>query len=226
MEKCYNKSRGENMKKSVYSLVLMDDVVAQVDRLAYSMHTNRSNMINQILAEYCSMMTPEKRMQSTLSQLEQLLGQVGFQSLAQPTGSMLMVRSALNYKYNPSVRYRVELFRSVEPEFGQLQVQLRTQNQELIYYVNEFMILWAKLEQMYMGRPRETVDNGRFIRNLRYNNAFEKMGNMIGESVSNYVNHFDRALKVYFQYLDRPGTAARLVEEIMREYLESDVPIV
>lgn len=214
------------MKKSVYSLVLMDDVVAQVDRLAYSMHTNRSNMINQILAEYCSMMTPEKRMQSTLSQLEQLLGQVGFQSLAQPTGSMLMVRSALNYKYNPSVRYRVELFRAVEPEFGQLQVQLRTQNQELIYYVNEFMILWAKLEQSYLNHPREKVENGRFIRNLRYNVAFEQKGNVIGESISNYVNRFDKALKVYFQYLDRPATAARLVEEIMGEYIKSNVPIV
>ena len=161
------------MKKSVYSLVLMDDVVAQVDRLAYSMHTNRSNMINQILAEYCSMLTPEKRMQSTLTQLEQLLGRVGFQPLAQPTGTMLMVRSALNYKYNPSVRYRVELFRSVEPEFGQLQVQLRTQNQELIYYVNEFMIFWAKLEQRYLNNPRISVENGRLLRNLRYDPAFD-----------------------------------------------------
>ena len=104
------------MKKSVYSLVLMDEVVDQVDRLAYSMHTNRSNMINQILAEYCSMLTPEKRMQTTLTQLERLLDQEGFQAMAQPSGSMLVVRSALNYKYNPSVRYRVELFRSPAPK--------------------------------------------------------------------------------------------------------------
>ncbi len=214
------------MKKSVYSLVLMDDVVAQVDRLAYSMHTNRSNMINQILAEYCSMLTPEKRMQSTLHQLEQLLGQVGFQALAQPTGSMLMVRSALNYKYNPSVRYRVELFRAVKPEFGQLQVQLRTQNQELVYYVNEFMILWAKLEQNYLDHPRATVENGRFFRNLRYHAVFDRQGELLGKAISNYVNHLDRALKLYFEYLDRPATAARLVEEVLRDYLKSDIPAV
>lgn len=214
------------MKKSVYSLVLMDDVVAQVDRLAYTMHTNRSNMINQILAEYCSMMTPEKRMQSTLLQLEQLLGQVGFQALAQPTGSMLMVRSALNYKYNPSVRYRVELFRSVEPEFGQLQVQLRTQNQELIYYVNEFMLLWAKLEQKYLTKPRSIVENGRFLRNLRYNPNFEKQEEAIGNAISIYVNHFDRALKFYFEYLSRPAVAVRHVEEVMEEYLRGNTLIV
>lgn len=214
------------MKKSVYSLVLMDDVVAQVDRLAYSMHTNRSNMINQILAEYCSMLTPEKRMSSTLAQLEQLLGQVGFQSLAQPTGSMLMVRSALNYKYNPSVRYRVELFRSMEPEFGQLQVQLRTQNQDLIYYVNEFMLLWAKLEQVYLNRPRETVENGRFTRNLRFSAPLSQDGDAIGNAIGEYVNHFDRALKLFFNCLDRPSAAARGVEEIMQEYCRSEGVII
>ena len=214
------------MKKSVYSLVLMDDVVAQVDRLAYGMHTSRSNMINQILAEYCSMMTPEKRMQSTLTQLEQLLGQVGFQALAQPTGTMLMVRSALNYKYNPSVRYRVELFRAIEPEFGQLQVQLRTQNQELIYYVNKFMLIWAGLEQRYLTKPRSKVENGRFLRNLRYNPNFDKQENAIGEAISNYVNYFDRALKAYFEYLTRPSVAERLVEEVMEEYLAGNALIV
>ena len=47
------------MKKSVYSLVLMDDIVEAVDRVAYSQNTSRSNLINQILAEYLSLMTPE-----------------------------------------------------------------------------------------------------------------------------------------------------------------------
>ncbi|MBQ6824002.1 MAG: hypothetical protein IJP27_05075 [Clostridia bacterium] len=214
------------MKKSVYSLVLMDDVVAQVDRMAYSMHTNRSNMINQILAEYCSMLTPEMRMQSALSRLEQMLGQGGFQPLAQPTGTILMVRSALNYKYNPSVRYRVELFRNMEPEFGQLQVQLRTQNRELIYYVNEFMVLWAKLEQVYLDHPRETVENGRFLRNLRFSEALSQDGDAIGNAIGDYVNYFDRALKIYFDYLDRPAIAARGVEEVMQEYCRSEGVIV
>ena len=40
------------MKKSVYSLVLSDDVVAAVDRTAYQQGVSRSAMINQILAEY------------------------------------------------------------------------------------------------------------------------------------------------------------------------------
>ena len=39
-----------NMKKSVYSLTLMDDVINAIDKLAYKSNTNRSNMINTILA--------------------------------------------------------------------------------------------------------------------------------------------------------------------------------
>lgn len=214
------------MKKSVYSLVLMDAVVEKVDRLAYAMHTNRSNMINQILAEYCSMVTPEQRMKSTLEQLQDLLGEIGFQPMLQPTASMLTVRSALNFKYNPSVRYRVELFRKLEPEFGQLQVQLRTQNQELIHYVHEFELVWANLEQHYLGEPRSSVENGRFFRNLRYQPAFENQAELLGEAIGNYVRYFDRALKHYFACLDQPQRVERQVEQMMQQYIEAGKPVV
>ena len=120
----------------------------------------------------------------------------------------------------------MELFREVKPEFGQLQVQLRTQNQELIYYVNEFMVLWARLEQKYLTKPRSIVENGRFLRNLRYNPNFEKQEDAIGNAISSYVNHFDRALKLYFEYLPRPAVAARYVEEVMEEYLQGNTLIV
>ena len=49
------------MKKSLYSLMLMDEVVNEVDRLAFRRGTNRSSLINQLLAEYLSLATPENR---------------------------------------------------------------------------------------------------------------------------------------------------------------------
>ena len=60
------------MSKSVYSVVLMDDVVDAVDRLAYEAGTNRSNMINRILAEYVQLATPEQRMQDIFSSIRML----------------------------------------------------------------------------------------------------------------------------------------------------------
>ena len=55
------------MKKSVYSLVLSDDVVEAVDRAAYQNGLSRSAMVNQILADYVSYTTPEKRMREIFS---------------------------------------------------------------------------------------------------------------------------------------------------------------
>lgn len=43
------------LKKTLYSLMLSDEVVREADRLAHQMGTNRSNLINQILAEYLGM---------------------------------------------------------------------------------------------------------------------------------------------------------------------------
>ncbi len=55
------------MNRSIYSLLLMDDVIRAVDQLAYAQNTSRSNMVNQILAEHLSVKTPEQRMHDILS---------------------------------------------------------------------------------------------------------------------------------------------------------------
>ena len=49
------------MNKSVYSLVLADEIVQEIDRLAYEAGASRSAMVNQILADHVRYTTPEKR---------------------------------------------------------------------------------------------------------------------------------------------------------------------
>ena len=60
------------MKKTLYSLMLNEEVVREVDALAHRMGTNRSNLINQILAEYVNYTTPERRINDVLSAIEDL----------------------------------------------------------------------------------------------------------------------------------------------------------
>ena len=43
------------MKKNMYSLMLAEDVIQAIDELASEKNTNRSNLINQILADYVSL---------------------------------------------------------------------------------------------------------------------------------------------------------------------------
>ena len=61
------------MNKSLYSLMLMDEVVSEIDKLALRQGTNRSNLVNQILAEYVSVSTPEKQIDSIFRRMEELL---------------------------------------------------------------------------------------------------------------------------------------------------------
>lgn len=58
------------MKKTLYSLMLNEEVVREVDALAHRLGTSRSNLINQILAEYVNYTTPERRINDIFSALE------------------------------------------------------------------------------------------------------------------------------------------------------------
>ena len=127
------------MGKSVYSLVLTDEVIREVDRAAYAMNTSRSNMINQILAEYVSYVTPEKRSREVFGRLEDALAALDhFQVMLQPSDSMISLRSALAYKYNPTVRYSVELYRTDEPAEGEGRGFRRSPNHRLGLFISAF----------------------------------------------------------------------------------------
>ena len=62
------------MKKTLYSLMLSDDVVREIDNLAHRRGTNRSALVNQILAEYTNLMTPERRISDIFRQIGEILG--------------------------------------------------------------------------------------------------------------------------------------------------------
>lgn len=209
------------MNKSVYSLVLMDDVVEQIDRVAYEMNTSRSNMINQILAEYVSYMTPEKRMREIFSAVEQqLAGGSTFQVLLQPSDTMFSLRSALAYKYNPTVRYNVELYRNAKPLLGELRVSLRSQNSTLLLYLLQFFKLWVRVEESFLGRTESTVEDGRFIRKLVLRSEGAEPDNeTVGEAIAAYIDLFDRALKAFFANLSDPQRAVVQVQRLYVDYL-------
>ena len=61
------------MKKNLYSLTLSDEVVREVDALAHRMGTNRSALVNRILAEYVSVPTPERRWNDIFEAIEELM---------------------------------------------------------------------------------------------------------------------------------------------------------
>ena len=78
------------MGKSVYSLVLDDDIVHEIDKLAYTMNTSRSSLINTILAQRVEMNTPEMRMKEIFSAMQSLMDD-RFLLVDQPSSSMISI---------------------------------------------------------------------------------------------------------------------------------------
>ena len=205
------------MKKSVYSLVLSDDVIAAVDRAAYPNGLSRSAMINRILAQAVSYTTPEQRMREIFSQVERLLNGEVFQSLSQPSDSMMSLRSALAYKYNPNVRYSVELYPD-RPGEGELRVSLRSQSSALILYLGQFFRLWAKIEQAYVGGADCVIQDGKYARRLKLPARVSHREQ--GAVLAGYIRAMEQGLRAFFHSLDDPRQAATLVEQAYQNYLK------
>ena len=202
------------MSKHVYSLVPMDEVVEAIDRLAYQQNTSRSNLINQILAERVCCITPQMRMNDIFSTVSDRIADDCFQVQTQPSEAMLSIRSALKYKYKPTIRYSLELYRSPGRTLGALKVSFRTQSAKLLSELTGFYRLWAALEQQFLlpGMPEGIhyqIEDGRFIRTFRLPPDQQELSTQqIGERIAAYIRMFDHILKVYFAALPQGEDAA------------------
>ncbi len=210
------------MKKNMYPLMLSEGVVAAIDQLAAQRGTNRSNLVNQILAEYVSYTTPEMRIDQIFSRIEELLSGVDtFQVMLRGNGSILNMRSALAFKYNPNVRYSVELYRTPGEAFGELRVSMRTQNHTLMLYLMQFFKLWAKVESAYLPGCVYAIGDGKFVRQLALRSRESVSSQELGQLICSYVAAFDEALKAFFYNLEDAQTAIAQVEQIYRNYNRS-----
>jgi hypothetical protein len=223
-------NRGEFMKKSVYSVVLSDDVISEVDRLAYIKGTNRSNMINQILAEYVSLTTPEKRINDIFDELSSLLYSTDtFRELAPRAPSVMSIRSAISYKYNPTVKYTVELYRTPhEDSQGEIRVSSRTQNSALILEMLHFYNIWADIESRYGFSGQDSFEDGVFKRPLVFRESpladnSAKNALSVGEMIADYISLFDTSLKTYFSSVPDP---TRQIFNLYYDYIRSNKKII
>lgn len=189
------------MQKSVYSIVLSDDVVACIDRLAYANGTSRSNMINQILAEHVSYTTPEKRRGDIFSKAVEMINAMDqLQVMLRPSDTLLSVKSALSYKYNPTVRYSIELYKN-SSALGQLRVTLRTQNASLVALMNNFFALWTQIEAGLSDPPQAEYGEGKYSRMLRRPDSADEQA--IARAIVSYVETMDTAMKSFFSDMGR-----------------------
>lgn len=205
------------MSRSVYSLVLSDDVIQAVDRAAYALNTSRSNLINQILAEYVSYTTPEKRMRDIFDSLTAMIrGQDPFLIQSQGSDALLNIRSSLQVKYNPTIKYTVELFRDRESSVGELRIMTRTQSAALLDQLEDFFLLFCTIESAYSHNPPQyQIGRGKFIRKFILPDSHMD-SDAIGSAIGSYIQCIDKALKAYLNVA--PSQQQEAVEAIYRDY--------
>ncbi len=191
------------MKKTLYSLMLSDDVVRAVDDLAHRMGTNRSALVNQILAEYTDMVTPERRVQDIFRQISEILdADRALVPFITPNSMTMSVKSSLQYRYRPTVKYSVELYRDRDGSLGELSVVFRTQSQALLDAMGQFFRLWKQIEDELVA-PCHTMPvdyalyPGRFTRSLELPGSRDYTSADVAGAISAYVRLFDRLMKAY-----------------------------
>ena len=210
------------MKKTLYSLVLNDDVVREVDIMAHKMGTNRSSLINRILAEYVNYVTPEQRIGEVLSAIERLTASsrelVPFFS---PNSLSMSLKSSLEYKYRPTVKYEVELDAESGRKIGTLSVVFRTQSEYLVRRITSFFRPWKRIEDAYL-RPLTGLENDYAL----YDGKFERTilapdkdfsAETLAKALSDYIELFDELLKGYLS----ERLTERDVEASYAKYLEN-----
>ncbi len=217
------------MNKSIYSLVLSDEVVDAVDALARTEGMSRSAMINRILAERVACTTPEMRLRDILQSLAQSMSGE-FILTEQPTGGTLVCRTSLKYRYKPTVKYSVEIYSENGKRAGQLRVSFRTQNAQLIADLMGFFRCWAALEQKYIADKLSndivyTIADGRFERTLNMPSG-QITDDELGTAVAEYMAMFDGAMKAYFAELPDTDRAIARIWEYYRATISEQSVII
>lgn len=230
------KARVINMERSVYSIVLMDDVVKAIDQMAYEQNTSRSNLINQLLAEEAMLITPEMRMKNIFDKMiDAMEDYKKFQVNLQPSDYCISIRSVMEYKYNPTIRYFIELYRTGERAMGQLKITSRTKSSELQDYLYEFFTFFSKMEQIYMSKyfPQRLISHftnegeGRFVRELT---LIEEQRDLPTDAIAlgmgDYVQMLDGLLGIYLTHLNDLTLGKREIEKTYTKYLNSNPTLV
>lgn len=219
------------MKKSAYNLILADDVVTEIDKLAKSLNTNRSLLINHILAEYASVMTPEKRISAIFGDISGIIGNGSdYTVVYDKFDKTLSIKSSLSFRYRPTMRYEVELSKNQDSEtYGYLRLFYRTQAQELLSSLNEFFNRWMALEHLYILKlfPQNSIvyqlDNGRFTRSLAIPTQAVYSVNEIAKAISDYILCLDTILK---RWLTGGYTTFTQLENDYLAYTNSNIPLI
>ena len=196
------------MGKSIYSMVLTDEVINAVDRLAIKEGKSRSQMVDQILAERVGFNTVSKRIDQIVLLSNMCLKEHARLRVEKNQQSVIEFLSAIEYKYSPRVKYSVELFPDGR-EIGVLKIALRTTNRVLLDLIGRFFNLFIQIEQKYNPSIEYFIENGKLSRKLDF--AGIDSLESLAKCLTDYVSAIDKLMNLYIANYSS-GIENKLVE--------------
>lgn len=206
------------MAKRLYSLMLNDEVVRAVDYEAHRLGTNRSALIDRVLAEHFEVPTMQKLINDIFGEIDELLSSAdGFNTFFAPDSQTFSVKSALSYKYRPTLKYELTLDNTDSDKLGDISVIYRTQSLMLLSELEEFFKLWTAIERSVLDEKTASeieyaLYDNRFVRSIVLPKNKNYSAEQIAEALSEYVEVLDNAIKAY---LNGAGD-----EKIVKAYTE------
>ena len=210
------------MKKSLYSLTLFDEVIERIDQLAYENRTNRSQLINDILAEHVGLETPEQKIQSVLEELDDNFSDVLSVSQIVKNNSIQFGKS-LKYKYRPKIVYCFEFRRDDGAPYAEFKIRSRTKSEALVSHFDRF---FGQINQIEKTRGRVSPDEcasetgHKFVRRFKREGAVTRDEAALADFLTRYLKMIDTAMNAYFS-VEGEGDIEATINTIYSDYFNN-----
>lgn len=204
--------------------MLFDEIVERVDDLAYARHTNRSQLINDILADYLGVETPEQKIQSVLVSVGDNLGDRPLVSQISQNNSIRFGKS-LKYKYRPKVRYVYEFKNNADGRYAVLKISSRTTNADLNEMFRDFFnhigVIEIRHHQIDRGSG-DTDTHHKFVRAFKHAGSVNRDEQGLTDFLTRYLRMIDSAMDTYFEDFGSADMDAEL--DAIYSYFLGDMP--
>lgn len=201
------------MTKSIYSLLLSDEIVGKLDEAAAKNGLSRSAMADWILSEYFGYATDDCDMRNVWSQIERILDGVGHMKFVNNAQTnMAQIVTGLPFKYSPKVVYKLELSQR-RGVVAVVSLNTRTQNERLSALLDAFYKRLAVLEMQFLKNVSAECEGGKYVSVLF---GDPKGCEQTAYEIAEYVYTLDQMLKLWI--VGDEGQAAQVFCNYIRRH--------
>ncbi len=197
------------MSKQIYSLVLNEQVVDKIDREALIRGSNRSQIINDVLCKAFDISTPDIKMNQVMDLMTASFKELAtLQMISASHGNTLQLRTSVAYKYNPKLKYVIEMSGKTGPVLAKLRIYSRTTSEAFLQslvmyfgYLTEFEEnMPMQIGHRQVGGSGYAYEDNKFVRQFECEwMTTDVKAEAIAAYLFSYIQFLDDSMKMFFE---------------------------